>query len=845
MDAVRDLIASLLNPRARLERVPGLELSRDQEDPAHARRFRLRHILTNAPLLVGGTILLALFLVVLFGPIWAPTNPYLTGQNVTPHFDSVTGEWVTPPLSPSAEHPLGTDEWGHDLLSLLLYGARNTLVACAFITMVRVLAGLSLGAIAGWNEGGLSDQMVMAAIGVITSVPLLISSMILVLALDIRRGLPVFIVALSAVGWTEIAQYIRGEFLVLRRMPYIEGARALGSRGLGIAVRHVLPNLLPQLLVISFLEVAAVLTLLGELSFIGVFIGGGGQVLWGEEIAGIGVVELAEVPEWGAMLASGYRWLRSKPFIVFPPALAFFAAVIGFNSFGEGLRRLIEVYHVSTNFLLRRRMVLVVAAMTFATVFIINNTGPAPWFEKVARSFDADSAYRSMQALDSIEARSAGELGGMQAAVYVAERFEAYGLEPGWRRKEYLYPMESTLVRPREQPAFALLGPDGAAETVFQHQVDFAYSITGHGGSGQVDGPLTFVGFQKAFGERTWGSFRGLDLRDQIVLVVEGNAPADFSDEALIRGAVGVVWVTEDDVDSMRSETQLLETAGAFLQKPTLPIFRVRLPVAQTILESAGVTLADLFAQEDLADQSGPGWFARQLQARVRMSVDLSEPESVPTPAVLGFLPGTDAGLANQMVVLFAHYDALASEPDGTRYPAANDSAAGTSMLLEIARLWHEQDLSPRRSVLFVAWGAGQLPHPQVGEYLSDLSSFRHLPNPRVGSEMAPAVVVELDHVGGGGDGLLIHPASDPLLENAFERYAIQTGVPLLAAQGNEIYPPGIARVGGVDWLSFGWGHPAFPPAEDTLVRIEPEKLQAAGEVLVHFLTTMVREDRY
>jgi peptide/nickel transport system permease protein len=116
--------------------------------------------------------------------------------------------------------------------------------------MARVFLGLALGGLAGWNEGRAADQIVMGIIGVITSLPLLVSSMILIYALDIRRGLPVFIIALSIVGWTEIAQYTRSEFLVLKKMPYIEGAEAAGLPAMAKAVRHVLPNVLPQLLVI-------------------------------------------------------------------------------------------------------------------------------------------------------------------------------------------------------------------------------------------------------------------------------------------------------------------------------------------------------------------------------------------------------------------------------------------------------------------------------------------------------------------------------------------------------------------------------------------------------------------
>ena len=286
---IKQLGQRLLNPRAKLASLSHTDVSA-WEDPAMAgNRIRLGHVFANFPLMFGGLIVLGLFLLVLFGPLWAPINPYIAGQHVVPHFDAETGEWVQPPLSPSAKYPLGTDQWGNDILSMLMYGARNTLIAGAFVTMTRVLLGLALGSLAGWNENKFADRLIMGTSGVIMAVPILISSMILVYALDIRRGLPVFIVALSVIGWTEIAQYIRGEFLIIRKMPYIEGARAVGANDLGIAVRHALPNLLPQLLVIIFLEFGAVLLLMGELAFIGVFIGGGSRIVFGDEMTGVAV----------------------------------------------------------------------------------------------------------------------------------------------------------------------------------------------------------------------------------------------------------------------------------------------------------------------------------------------------------------------------------------------------------------------------------------------------------------------------------------------------------------------------------------------------------------------------
>ncbi|MFN2189310.1 MAG: ABC transporter permease subunit, partial [Candidatus Promineifilaceae bacterium] len=588
MKLAKELLDMLAFPRARLDKLPSLspekQSSEGLEAPTGRRgRHKLSKALFNFPLIFGALIVLGLFLVVLFGPVWASSNPYIASKHIQPHLDQETGEWISPPLDPSPEYPLGTDEYGNDILSLLLYGARNTLIAAAFIAMARIILGVILGAYAGWNEGSLGDRTVMGGVGIIAAIPALIIGMILIYALDIRRGLPVFIVALTVIGWTEIAQYIRGEFLVLRKRSFIEGAHAVGATNFAIAVRHILPNLLPTLLVITFLEVAAVLLLFGELGFVGVYIGGGSHISIGDELTGTTLVTLSEVPEWGAMLAEGYQWLRAKPFIVYPPAAAFFIAVVGFTALGEGLRRFIEQHHVSTNFLLRKRMILVVIVLTLSTLFIINNTGPAPWLARVAEAYDAESAYGHTQALTDMEGRGAGQSGAFEAAEYIAQKFEQYGLNPGWQHSEYIYYLENQIVRPVNQPELTILDSQGQDVHSFQHQIDFGFDINDHAGSGLAEFPITYMSFSESGDSYSWESFRGLDLENRIVLMVEGNAPPDFNNEALIRGAAGILWITEDDVDAVRSHVQLADSTQLYTQKPTIPTFRIRPYVAAEI----------------------------------------------------------------------------------------------------------------------------------------------------------------------------------------------------------------------------------------------------------------------
>lgn len=814
------------------------------EAPAFgASRIRFGDITGNLPFVVGILIVLGLFAIVLFGPVWAPQNPYITGQHILPHFDREKGEFLRPPLDPSSEFPLGTDRWGSDILSMLMHGARNTLVAAAFITMIRIILGLTLGALAGWNEGQPTDRFITGVMGLLSSLPLLISVMIMIYALDIRRGLLVFIVAFSLLGWSEIAQFIRSEFMLLRQMPFIEGAYAGGLTGLQIGVRHILPNIMPQLLIITFLEMGAVLLLLGELAFVGVYIGGGSRVDLSEPLGAQKILTIAEVPEWGAMLAEGHRWLRSKPFVVFPPAMAFFISVMGFNLFGEGLRRLTEKQSLNTAFLLRKRMLLVVATLSLATYFILNNTGAAPWFAKVAESFDGGIMYTHVDRLAQMNGRSVTQPGGQEAVAYLSEKFEEYGLEPGWKRSSYTHLFETTLVQPLEQPTLSLLDVDGAVQASYRHQIDFGFMIEGHGGSGSVSAPLTFVGFDVPKKALTQRAYAGLDLRGRIVLVARENAPADFADEALLRGAVGVLWLAGDGLDAVRSQTQFANPTKSYMLAPQKPIFRIRPLVADDILAQDSLTLPQIFSERAGWQQRGQGWFTRDLNSQVKMELALSDPQPTEVPSVLGYKLGTDLDIAPELVIVFATYDGLGSDPDGTVFPAVNHDAAGVSLMLEVMRLWEEQELNTRRTTLFAAWGGGQLDESGAEAWIESISSFRHIHTHSRNSNVHPTALILLDFVG-DGETLLIHPDGNSRLNGLIQETAVEVGLDVRIAEDSEFVDSDLMNLKFAR-TSIRLDGEILAPDEDTLDKIDQERMQKLGEMLTLTLTKIVRETRY
>jgi ABC-type dipeptide/oligopeptide/nickel transport system permease subunit len=788
-----------------------------QAPPVRRRRFRLE---VNAPLIIGGVIVLALFIVVLFGPLLAPANPYLSGQRSTMVVD---GQFMTPPFPPMPGMPLGSDQWGRDILSMLLYGTRNTLVACLFIAMARVLLGSTLGMLAGWNEGGLIDRVVMASIEATTALPALLTGMILIFALGIERGITVFILALCFVGWAEIAQYIRSEFMIVRRKPFIEGARVIGLSGLGIAVRHILPNVLPALVIIAVLEMGAVLMILGELGFIGVFIGGGGWVQVGDTT----VINIPDIPEWGSMMAGARQFARTRTWMVFYPAVAFFLAVLGFNLLGEGLRRIVQRRGVNTAFILSKRMVLVIAAVSLATAYIVTHVGPAPSYASLASRFDTSGALTELYALadPALEGRQAGTPGAEQAAAHIAERFGEYGLETLRPGLGYRLPWTARVVTPLSQPLLEMQDGSGRAVHSFEYRMDFGVDIRGHGGPGEVTAPVTVLVFPR--NSYSPEQFAGLDLRGRIVMYLAEDAPTGFAVEALLRGAEGIVVINEDVTPYL----QLADPDSEYLRPVMLPIFHLHPEAADALLELDGLSVADLSSEAIEPGPDAPAWQSFELSHGLHVRLELSPVQELTTENVLGVLRGSDAVLNDQLVIIATHYDGPGRLPNGSVLQSANNGASGVAVMLEILRLWTSTGFQPRRTVYFVAWSGGEWEHSGAHEYIAAQAPY---------SILETVAVVNLDRLGRGGSELIA--GGDANLVNLLLRTADSNGIP---ARTDGTRRHAYQTAFQAPQLTVQWSDDGLSPAEDVLENINFDQLGAAGQAINLALITVGREYEY
>jgi peptide/nickel transport system permease protein len=262
-------------------------------------RRLLRHRLAAA----GGVIVLGLVLVAIFAPALAPHDPIRQDLGAT-YRPSSAGHW------------LGTDEFGRDILSRIIYGARVSLL----VGVVSVGIGLTLGTVAGLLAGylgGRLDSAVMGVMDVLLAVPGVLLAIAIVAVLGPGIGNVMVAVGISSIP--VFARLARGSVLVVRETEYVEAVHALGGSAGRVLFRHILPNIAAPLLVMASLHMASAILTAAGLSYLGL----GAQ---------------PPSPEWGAMLSRGREYLRTAPHIATYPGLAIFVSVMGFNFLGDGLR---------------------------------------------------------------------------------------------------------------------------------------------------------------------------------------------------------------------------------------------------------------------------------------------------------------------------------------------------------------------------------------------------------------------------------------------------------------------------------------------------------------------------
>ncbi|WP_313195458.1 ABC transporter permease [Shinella zoogloeoides] len=262
----------------------------------------LRKLLRTPEGAIGLGLLAVLALVALFAPVLAPGDPL-----------RITGRALTAPFTDSA-FPLGTDRLGRDVLAGIVHGARTSLLVGLAAACAALAIGLCVGLAAGF-AGGIVDEALMRVVDAFQIVP----SFLLALAFVsvIGASVPVVVLAIALGAWADPARLTRAEVLSVRERDYVASARVVGMHPVEIAFREILPNVLPPVLALAAIIVAAAILTEAALSFLGL----------GDP----------NIVTWGSMIAEGRNVLRSSPFLSVFPGLALVVTVVAVYLLSEGL----------------------------------------------------------------------------------------------------------------------------------------------------------------------------------------------------------------------------------------------------------------------------------------------------------------------------------------------------------------------------------------------------------------------------------------------------------------------------------------------------------------------------
>ena len=292
----------LRKKQEKLSRAADLRLRSQLGEEERFRDLLRRMARENKTAVVSFFLILLMILAAVFAPL---LTPY--GENEMDLMHRLS--------PPSAEHLLGTDEGGRDLLTRLLFGARVSLLIGVVPALLSLILGAALGVLAGYR-GGLTDAVIMRAADVMLAFPSMLLAMVIMYSLG--GGIMNVFLTLTLVNWAAVARVVRSRTLTLKNSEFAEAARVIGVPSGRIMRRHILPNCLPTLLVLFTLNIPASILTESSLSFLGLGI---------------------QPPNasWGLMISSGRQYLYNAPWLCFAPGGAIMLTVLSFNFLGSGL----------------------------------------------------------------------------------------------------------------------------------------------------------------------------------------------------------------------------------------------------------------------------------------------------------------------------------------------------------------------------------------------------------------------------------------------------------------------------------------------------------------------------
>ncbi|MBA7533191.1 Glutathione transport system permease protein GsiD [subsurface metagenome] len=267
----------------------------------------IKNGLTNKTFCIGFFIFISVLFIAIFADIIAPYS-----------YDEM--EIINKLTSPNQQHLFGTDRYGRDLFSRIVFGSRIALKVGLIVVIIESVIGISLGLLAGYY-GGVTNKIILFITDLTWSMPPIILALAIITMLG--PSLNNVVISIAIVSWAQFTRIVRAKTQSLKNMPFIEAARAFGENDFNIILRYILPNVMPSIIVITTLALPSAILLTSSLGFLGL----GAQ---------------PPLPDWGVILSNGIPFIRKAPWITIFPGLAIVYTVLGFNLIGEGLRDILD-----------------------------------------------------------------------------------------------------------------------------------------------------------------------------------------------------------------------------------------------------------------------------------------------------------------------------------------------------------------------------------------------------------------------------------------------------------------------------------------------------------------------
>jgi len=439
----------------------------------------------------------------------------------------------------------------------------------------------------------------------------------------------------------------------------------------------------------------------------------------------------------------------------------------------------------------------------------------APQDVETALAFQGQGALQHVQALaqPAWTGREAGTPGNQAAAQYVAQRMAEYGLQAAGDNGTFFQSLVISQTALITTPVLHVLDDSGHTLSTLRYRQDFRELVRGYAGNGSATNEIVYVP----------GGLPGdMRLGGRVLLTGAVTNPLRAAQAAYEHGASALLLGTDNSEQGIALKSDYLPS----LEAHTIPVCLLSKDAFEDLTKQSGFSARQL--------KGGSPAIPFPLQAQVDVQVTVSPTARIAN--VLGVLPGSDPALAQEVLVVGAHFDHVGSLPDGTVYPGANDDASGVAVMLEIARLWHERGYRPRRTVLFAAWNA---------EEKGLLGSAYYVAHPALPLVQTRAML-QLDMVG-QGRGYYISLSADEQqdawilaqVDNAARQIEGRVNVVKYEAGSDHdsFHQRGIPAV----WLSWERAEDYHLPT-DTADTIDPLKLQATGRLTTLTLMTLADE---